>query len=69
MEYLLPAIEEEFVGLNTIGDSASYKGHPVENNWGLLWISEQQLIEDIEDDGKDNKRSKTCNDDYTSGTV
>lgn len=60
---LLPAIEEEFVGINTIGDGTSYNGYPMENDWRLLWISEQELAKDIKDDSKDNERSKTCGSD------
>jgi len=60
---LLPAIEEEFVGINTIGDGTSYNGYPMENDWRLLWISEQELAKDIKDDSEDNERSKTCGSD------
>ena len=40
----------------------------MENDWRLLWISEQELAKDIKDDSEDNERSKTCgsNDAYRS---
>ena len=38
MRYLLPTAKEEFVGINSVGDSTANERYPVKHNWGLVGI-------------------------------
>lgn len=50
--YLRTSVEEEPVGVDAIANGAANEGEPVENDWGLVGALEQQLAQDIDDDGQ-----------------
>jgi hypothetical protein len=47
MTNLRSAIKEEFVGVNAVCDCAADNWEPVENHGRLVWIFEEELLEDI----------------------
>lgn len=51
VSHLCACLVEEGVRVHTIADGTSYKGDPVEDHWGLMGLLEEQLAEDIDDDG------------------
>ena len=65
LPYLLPTIEEKLVGIDTICDGASYERYPMKDDWWLIWIFEEKLVQNVEDDCEDDKRSETCSNNYT----
>ncbi len=50
---LFPTTEEEFIGIDAVGNGAPDERYPVEHNWRFLGISNEQLAQDVEDDDKD----------------
>ena len=52
---LFSTLEEEGVGVHAIGDGVSNDREPVENNRRFIWVLEQELAQDIEDDGDDDE--------------
>lgn len=53
--YLFPTGEEELVGVNSVGDGAPYQREPVEDDWGLVGVLEQELAQDVDEDGEDEE--------------
>jgi hypothetical protein len=47
--------EEELVRVHAICDGAAENGEPVEDERGLIRVLAQQLLQDIEHDGQDDK--------------
>ena len=45
---LVPAIEEELVGINAVRDGATNERHPMEDQRRLCRVSEEQLLEDVQ---------------------
>ena len=52
---LVPAIEEELVGVNAVGDGATNERHPMEDQRRLCWISEEQLLKDVQQHNENAK--------------
>lgn len=48
--HLFAGIEEELVRFDTIADRATDEGEPVEDDWGLVRVLEQQLAQNIDHD-------------------
>lgn len=48
--HLFAGTEEELVRVNTITDGAADEGEPVEDDWGLVGVLEEQLAQDIDHD-------------------
>ena len=55
MYYLLTTSEEEFIRIDAIFDGASDERDPVEDQWRLICVLEQQLAQDIQDNSKCNE--------------
>ena len=45
--YLLSTAKEELVGINAICNRAANEGYPVKDHWGLIWVFDQQLAQDV----------------------
>lgn len=56
--YLSTVLSEERGGVHSVCDGASNKGEPVEDHRGLIRVSEEELVEDIEDDGEHEEGCK-----------
>lgn len=54
--YLFASTEEEFVRVDTITDGAANEGEPVEDDWGLVGVLEEQLAQHINHDGQGKER-------------
>lgn len=52
---LVPAIEEELVGVNAVRDGATNERHPMEDQRRLCWVSEEQLLEDVQQHSENAK--------------
>lgn len=52
LNYLFSTTKEELVRVNAISDSAPKEGYPVKDQRRLIGIFEEQLVEDVEDNGK-----------------
>lgn len=52
---LLVVCEEEGIRIHAIPDSVADNGHPVEDERRLIGVLEQELLEDIEDNGQEDK--------------
>jgi hypothetical protein len=42
--------EEKLVRINTVADGIADDWNPMENNWWLIWVLEEDLVYDIEHD-------------------
>ena len=67
--HLCTRSEEELIRIHSIGNCTPDERYPVEHHRGLLSVVEEQLIYDIDDDGKHeetggvvaNPQDLTCN--------
>lgn len=60
--YLGTVLSEERRGVHSICDGASDPGEPVEDHRGFIGVSEEDLAEDIEDDGENDEGSEANSD-------
>ena len=65
--HLLATIEKELVRVNAVDDGTSEEGEPVENHRGLSGVPEQELIEDVEQDGENEDGGETGGDNDSGG--
>lgn len=65
--HLLPAVEEEVVGINAIGDGTADKGYPMEDQRRLVLVLQQNLRQDIEEDGGGGEACEGEEDDEGGG--
>lgn len=56
--HLLSTLEEKLIRINAVGNRAPNNRHPMEHNWRFLWVTEKQLLEDVEDDGEHDEGDK-----------
>jgi len=61
--HLLLVREEELVGVNTIRNGAADDGEQVENDWRLVGVLEQYLLQDVENNGDKEKGGESEADD------
>lgn len=54
--HLFAGIEEELVRVDTVTDGAANEGEPVEDDWGLVGVLEEQLAQHIDHDGQCDER-------------
>lgn len=57
--YLCAGLEEELVRIHAIADGATDEGEPMEDHRGFMGIFEQDLSQNIEDNGHAEK-SQQC---------
>jgi hypothetical protein len=67
--HLLLAGKEELVGVDAVGDGAADDGDPVEDERRLIGVLEQQLVEDVEDDGEQEEGAKAGRNEDGEGRV
>lgn len=48
LTHLLAVLSKESRGIHAIGDSAADEGEPVENDWGLVGVLEEDLVHDVQ---------------------
>ena len=65
--HLFAGIEEELVRFDTIADRATDEGEPVEDDWGLVRVLEQQLAQNIDHDRQGDKRQRANRDECENG--
>lgn len=61
--YLFATTEEEFVGVDSVGDGAADEWHPVENDGRIGTFSphRKQLVKNVEDDGESKQGAEADN--------
>jgi hypothetical protein len=67
--HLLLVGEEERIRVHAICDGTTNHGQPVEDHGRLVGLLEQQLLQDIEDDGEQDKGGEAGGDDDGEGRV
>ena len=65
--YLFTALKEEDIWVNPIGDGTPNEWDPMEDQRRLVWILVEQLEQNVDDDGKDEERGKSCHNDNGRG--
>ncbi len=68
-EYLLAAFEEEDIRVDAVRDGAAEEWHPVEDQRRLVRVLEEQLAEDVDDDGEDDKGHEAGRDHHRGGSA
>ena len=65
--YLFPACEEELVGIDTVANGTPYDWKEVKDHRRLMRVAEEDLIEDIDHNGEDEKGCDCGEDERESG--
>ena len=67
LSYLFPAGEKEFIRVNSVGDGATDERKPVENHQRFIGVFEQELAQNVDQDGEDDESGPSNAQQYPDG--
>lgn len=66
---LFPALKEERIWVNAIRDRAANNRKPVEDDWRLVRVLEEELFQDVQNNDQDEEGGETAGDNDTSSIL